>query len=99
MPYENVPLVMIIAGTVIFGSKRFPALFRSLGRAHSEYEKTKFEAKREFVNLYDHSNEDNTTRRNLEEIASKLDILNPNSLSEEELRQSIHKKIGSSSAT
>jgi sec-independent protein translocase protein TatA len=99
MAYENVLLVIIIAGMVIFGSKRLPELFRSLGRAHSEYEKAKLEAQREFVNLYSHSNERYTTRRNLEEIASKLDILNPNSLSEEELRQSIQKKIGSTSAT
>jgi sec-independent protein translocase protein TatA len=99
MAYENVLLVIIIAGVVLFGSKKLPELFRSLGRAHSEYEKARLEAQREFVTLYDDSNERSTNRKNLEEIALKLDILNPNSLSDEDLRQSIQKKIGSTSTT
>jgi sec-independent protein translocase protein TatA len=99
MAYENVLLVIIIAGLVLFGSKKLPELFRSLGRAHSEYEKARLQAQREFVTLHDDSNEPRTNRKNLEEIALKLDILNPNSLSDEDLRQSIQKKIGSTSAT
>ena len=99
MAYENVLLVIIVAGMVLFGSKKLPELFRSLGRAHSEYEKAKLEAQREFVTLHDDSNEHSTDRKNLEEIALKLDVLNPNSLSDEDLLQSIQKKIGSSSAT
>lgn len=99
MAYENVLLVIIIAGVVLFGSKKLPELFRSLGRAHSEYEKARLEAQREFVALHDDSNEHSTNRKNLEEIALKLDILNPNSLSDEDLRQSIQKKIGSTSTT
>lgn len=99
MAYENVLLVIIIAGVVLFGSKKLPELFRSLGRAHSEYEKARLEAQREFITLQDDSNEHRTNRKNLEEIALKLDILNPNSLSDEDLRQSIQKKIGSTSTT
>lgn len=98
MAYENVLLVIIIAGVVLFGSK-LPELFRSLGRAHSEYEKARLEAQREFITLQDDSNEHRTNRKNLEEIVLKLDILNPNSLSDEDLRQSIQKKIGSTSTT
>lgn len=99
MAYENVLLVIIIAGVVLFGSKKLPELFRSLGRAHSEYEKARLEAQREFITLQDDSNEHRTNRKNLEEIVLKLDILNPNSLSDEDLRQSIQKKIGSTSTT
>jgi hypothetical protein len=46
---------------------------------------------REFVILHDDSNEHSTDRKNLEEIALKLDILNPDSLSDKDLRQSIKK--------
>jgi sec-independent protein translocase protein TatA len=99
MGYENVLLVIIIAGVVLFGSKKLPELFRSLGRAHSEYEQARLEAQREFITLHDDSNEPRINRKNLEEITSKLDILNPNYLSDEDLRQSIQKKIGSTSAT
>jgi len=69
-----------------------------LGHAHSEYEKARLEAQREFVTLQDDSNEHRTNRKNLEEIALKQDILNPNSLSDEDLRR-IQKKIGSTSTT
>ena len=98
MAYEDVLLVIIIAGVVLFGSKKLPELFRSLGRTHSEYEKARLEAQREFVTLHDDSNEHRTNRKNLEEIALKLEE-GPNSLSDEDLRQSIQKKIGSTSTT
>lgn len=57
MAFENVLIVMIIAGIVLFGAKRLPELFRSLGRAHAEYEKAKLEAQRENFRLYDRSDE------------------------------------------
>lgn len=57
MAFENVLIVIIIAGIVLFGSKRLPELFRSLGRAHAEYEKAKLEAQREKFNFYDRSDE------------------------------------------
>lgn len=94
MAYENVVLVIIIAGILLFGSKKLPELFRSMGRAHTEYEKAKLEAQREFVRPHD-SDEYMSRRKNLEEIATKLSIVDPGSLSDEELRESIQKKIGS----
>jgi len=97
--YENVLIIIIIAGIVLFGSKKLPELFRSLGRAHTEYEKAKLESQREFVKPYYRSDEHYPTRKKLEEIASKLDILNPDSLSDEELQERIQKKIGTASAT
>ncbi|HXX98105.1 MAG TPA: twin-arginine translocase TatA/TatE family subunit [Candidatus Bathyarchaeia archaeon] len=79
-----------MAGLVLFGSKKLPELFRSLGRVHSEYERARLEAQCEFVALHDDSNEHRTNRK--KEIALKLDIRNPNSLSDEDLRQGIQKK-------
>jgi sec-independent protein translocase protein TatA len=57
MAFENVLIVIVIAGIVLFGAKRLPELFRSLGRAHAEYEKAKLEAQRENFRLYDRSDE------------------------------------------
>ena len=53
MAYENAILVIIIAGILLFGSKKLPELFRSLGRDHTEYEKAKLEAQREFVRTHE----------------------------------------------
>jgi Sec-independent protein translocase protein TatA len=47
MAYENVILVVILIGTVFFGAKRLPELARSLGRAQTEYEKARIEARKE----------------------------------------------------
>jgi len=93
MAYENAILVIIIAGILLFGSKKFPELFRSLGRARTEYEKAKLEAQRDFVTTHE-SDEYTSRRKNLEEIASQLSIADAASLSDEELRESIQKKIG-----
>jgi sec-independent protein translocase protein TatA len=57
MAFENVLIVIVIAGIVLFGAKRLLELFRSLGRAHAEYEKAKLEAQRENFRLYDRSDE------------------------------------------
>ena len=57
MAFENALIVIIIAGIVLFGSKRLPELFRSLGRAHAEYEKSKLEAQRKNFRFYDRSDE------------------------------------------
>lgn len=73
MAYENAILVIIIAGILLFGSKKLPELFRSLGRARTEYEKAKLEAQRDFVITHE-SDEYTSRRKNLEEIASKLSI-------------------------
>jgi len=82
MGYENLIVVVLAAGMLLFGSKKLPDLFRSLGRAKSEYEKAKLEAQRELEGPLDGGD---TSRKSLEEIALKLDTLNPESLSDEEL--------------
>lgn len=61
MAYENVILVIILMGTVFFGAKKLPELAKSLGRAQTEFEKARIEARRELVGSYgkNHDNNDN----------------------------------------
>jgi Sec-independent protein translocase protein TatA len=101
MGYENVLLIVIAAGLILFGSKKLPALFRSLGRAQVESEKARLEAKLE-TNKMDYNNSSPTdfniegnTRTKLEEIAIKVGFENPSLLSDEELREKILQRIKS----
>jgi sec-independent protein translocase protein TatA len=47
MAFENVLLVVILIGLVLFGAKKLPELARALGKAQSEFEKGKRESNRE----------------------------------------------------
>jgi sec-independent protein translocase protein TatA len=47
MAFENVLLVVILIGVVLFGAKKLPELARALGKAQSEFEKGKRESIRE----------------------------------------------------
>jgi sec-independent protein translocase protein TatA len=65
MAYENAILVIIIAGILLFGSKKLPELFRSLGQARTEYEKAKLEVQLELVRTHE-SDEYTSRRKNLD---------------------------------
>jgi len=41
MAFENVLLVVILIGVVLFGAQKLPELARALGKAQSEFEKGK----------------------------------------------------------
>lgn len=47
MAFENVLLVVILIGVVLFGARKLPELARALGKAQSEFEKGKRESIRE----------------------------------------------------
>jgi sec-independent protein translocase protein TatA len=47
MAFENVLLIVIIIGVLLFGAKKLPELARALGRAQAEFEKGKRESIRE----------------------------------------------------
>lgn len=72
MAYENLLLIVIAAGVIIFGAKKLPELARSFGRAQADYEK----ARREAVQELKHMNDQNGTvrREKLESIADTLGI-------------------------
>jgi sec-independent protein translocase protein TatA len=100
MGYENVILIVIVIGIILFGSKRIPELARSLGRARHEYEKAKYESIRERHENLKTSNEEienniNERRSRLEQAASKVGISNIDSLSDEELGDMIINSIKS----
>lgn len=47
MAFENVLLVVILIGVVLFGAQKLPELARALGKAQSEFENGKRESIRE----------------------------------------------------
>ena len=47
MAFENVLLVVILIGVVLFGAQKLPELARALGKAQSEFEKGKRDSIRE----------------------------------------------------
>jgi Sec-independent protein translocase protein TatA len=82
MGYESLIAIVLAAGILLFGSKKLPHLFRSLGPVKSESEKAKLEAQRELGRIQCPLDGGDTSRKSLEEIALKLDTLDPGSLSE-----------------
>ena len=44
MGYENILLILIVVGVLMFGAKKLPELARSLGKAQSEFEKGRLES-------------------------------------------------------
>ncbi|MGI9010556.1 MAG: Sec-independent protein translocase subunit TatA/TatB [Nitrososphaeraceae archaeon] len=94
--YEVI-LILVIIGILFFGYKKIPALAKSFGRATSEFQKAKLEAKRELDRFksigVDNSNSTNDIdREKLETIAGTLGIDYTNK-DDEELRTAIEAKI------
>jgi sec-independent protein translocase protein TatA len=65
MAFENVLLVVILIGVVLFGAQKLPELARALGKAQSEFEKGKRESIRET------STEDNRGVSKQDELTSE----------------------------
>ena len=68
--YEWIFIILIIV-VIIFGAKKIPELARSFGKATSEFEKARIQAKKEVDKLH---NADKVTREKLESIADTLRI-------------------------
>jgi sec-independent protein translocase protein TatA len=87
-------LIIIVIVVLFFGVRKIPELARSFGRAKTEYEKSKIEARRELQRIKNDttSGNDNTSpaedREKLESIADTLGI-DYTQKSTEELRTSI----------
>ena len=89
---EIIILVVVIAA-LFFGVKKIPELARSFGRASTEYEKARIEARKEIQQL--RKQNDTTTnidREKLESIADTLGI-DYSSKNDEDLRASIETEI------
>ena len=65
MAFENVLLVVILIGVVLFGAKKLPELARALGKAQSEFEKGKRDSIRE------KSTEENRSMSKQDELTSE----------------------------
>jgi len=92
---EIIILVVVIAA-LFFGVKKIPELARSFGRASTEYEKARIEARREMQQL--RKQNDTTTnidREKLESIADTLGI-DYSSKNDEDLKASIETEINRS---
>jgi sec-independent protein translocase protein TatA len=48
---QEIIIIIVAAGILIFGAKKIPELAKTLGRSRMEYEKGKFEAEKEFKDL------------------------------------------------
>ncbi|MGA9842430.1 MAG: twin-arginine translocase TatA/TatE family subunit [Nitrososphaeraceae archaeon] len=87
-------IIIVIVVVLIFGVKKIPELARSFGKASSEYEKAKIEAKNELQRVRN-KNVDVVGREKLESIAETLGIDYTNK-NDEELRVAIDAEINRS---
>ena|SRR2546429_4360042 len=94
-------IIILIILAVIFGAKKIPELARSFGRATTEYEKAKIEAKKELQRVREvgtttistsTATEAQVSRGKLESVANTLGI-NHSEMSDDELRSAIHVQL------
>ncbi len=87
----EVIIIIIIGLIIIFGAKKIPELAKSFGKATSEFEKARIEARRE---LHDIRNKDTSVvgREKLEAIAETLGIDYTNK-NDDQLRFAIETEI------
>jgi sec-independent protein translocase protein TatA len=95
-------IIIAVIVAIIFGAKKVPELARSFGRATTEYEKAKIEAKKELQRVKDLGKTTLSTttttatnvqdREKLESVANTLGI-NYSEMSDDELRSAIQTEI------
>lgn len=87
----EVIIIILIGLIIIFGAKKIPELAKSFGKATSEFEKARIEARRE---LHDIKNKDTSVvgREKLEAIAETLGIDYTNK-NDDQLRYAIETEI------
>ena len=70
---ETIIIISVVMGAIMLGSKKIPELARSFGRASTEYERAKVEAKRELDLV-----RNNPNRQKLEADTLGIDHSNKN---------------------
>ena len=82
--------IIVIVVVLFFGVKKIPEIARSVGRASSEYQKAKIQAKQELnqMNVKGGADESSVDREKLESIADTLGIDSTNK-NDAELRKAI----------
>ena len=92
-------IIIAIIAVVIFGAKKLPELARSFGRASTEYEKARLEAKKELQrvrNLASSTTSIQDDREKLEAVAETLGI-NYSDKNNHELKSAIQAEIDKNS--
>jgi sec-independent protein translocase protein TatA len=86
--------IIVIAVVLFFGVKKIPEIARSLGKATSEYQKARIQAKQELEQIKnkDGMTESSIDRAKLESIADTLGIDSTNK-NDDELRKAIDFEI------
>jgi sec-independent protein translocase protein TatA len=82
-------LIVVVIVVVFFGVRKIPELARSFGKATSEFEKARIEAKKELQQL---KSQENVGREKLESIADSLGIDYTNK-NDDELRAAIEVEL------
>ena len=82
----------MLLGAIFLGANKLPELARSLGKAHSDFEKARIETMR--LDLRNNNNKVDIYRQKLKEAARIVGIENAANLSDEELRNIIIKHLG-----
>jgi sec-independent protein translocase protein TatA len=85
-------LIVVVIVVVFFGVRKIPELARSFGKATTEFEKAKIEAKKELQQL---KSQGNVGREKLEAIADSLGIDYTNK-NDDELRAAIEVELNKS---
>ena len=89
----EVIIIIIIGIVIIFGAKKIPEIARSFGKASTEYEKSRIEAKKEIERIKKANNSNNSlSREKLETIADTLGI-DYSTSNDDELRNAIETEI------
>jgi sec-independent protein translocase protein TatA len=89
-------IIVVVIAALFFGVKKIPELARSFGKASTEYEKARIEARREIQQLKKQNGATtNIDREKLESIADTLGI-DYSSKNDEDLRSSIETEINRS---
>src|ERR671934_2765119 len=86
-------IIVVIIAILFFGVRKIPELARSFGKASTEYEKARIEAKREIQQIKkQNGTTTNIDREKLESIADTLGI-DYSSKNDEDLRASIETEL------
>ncbi len=92
-------IIIAIIAVVIFGAKKIPELARTFGRAPTEFEKARLEAKKELQKIKDSGTTPEVdplqNREKLESVAMTLGI-DHSQMSDDELRSAIRTEINKS---
>jgi sec-independent protein translocase protein TatA len=88
-------IIVVVIAALFFGVKKIPELARSFGKASTEFEKARIEARREIRQLKQNDTTTNIDREKLESIADTLGI-DYSSKNDEDLRSSIETEINRS---